>query len=95
MDIPSWQALQEKLHEKLEDIYNDRDEVRQTVQVGKYFKYYLPNDQHLTVNFLFFLYFGFKKSRNLFKIKPSQQFGSIWLKISLLVFVVSFLSILF
>ena len=79
MDIPSWRALQEKLHEKLEDIYNDRDEVQQTIQVGRYFKYYLPNDQHFTVNFVYFrsfflcfYFFVFNKSRNLFKVKPFQ-----------------------
>ena len=56
MDIPSWESLQEKLHDKLEDIYNDRDEVRQTIDIGKYFKYYLPNDKHFTVSYLSFVF---------------------------------------
>ena len=42
MELPDWKRIQEKLHEKLEDIFNDRDEVFKTLEVGKYFKYYLP-----------------------------------------------------
>ena len=42
MELPDWKRIQEKLHDKLEDIFNDRDEVFKTIEVGKYFKYYLP-----------------------------------------------------
>lgn len=44
MDLPNWETIQENLHAKIEDIYNDRDEVYKTIDVGKYFKYYVPGD---------------------------------------------------
>lgn len=49
MDVTSWEPLREKLHDKLEDIFNDRDEVRQTIEVGRYFTHYVPSDKHFTV----------------------------------------------
>ena len=56
MEIPNWKELREKLHEKLEDIYNDREEVQKHLEVGKYFKYYLSDVGSFTVSVIRLLF---------------------------------------
>ena len=44
MDITNWDLVRNNLHRKLEEIYErDHDFVKKTVQVGKYFKYFVTS----------------------------------------------------
>lgn len=50
--VPSWKVLQEKLHEKVEEIFNnDRIGSYIKIKTGKFFRYRLPGSGYEVSNF--------------------------------------------